>query len=111
VVAIPPLLAGLVLNILQPHLPLCIVGRFASLDAFAAHLPSLAPDLVLTGAPAADDDDGVIDILRLHPDCCVLALLGGGRSAALYRSGRPAFVLADLSADALVTVVKQALLF
>jgi hypothetical protein len=106
VVAIPPLLSGLALKILQPQLRLRIIGRFTSLDAFVARLPALLPDLVLTS-----DDAGITDILRVHPGCRVLALVHGGRSAALHRSGVPALVLTDFSAGELVNAVKEALLF
>jgi hypothetical protein len=41
----------------------------------------------------------------------VLALVHGGRSAALHRSGVPALVLTDFSAGELVNAVKEALLF
>jgi hypothetical protein len=105
VVTVAPLLAELVIGVLDPYVEIDVVGILDSRDELTAHLRRLAPDLVLLGLTGAETDASARPLLAALPTAEILVLAPTGRHAWLYEMRPHRTVLADLSVATLVKTV------
>jgi hypothetical protein len=102
VVTVSPLLASLVIELLQPTMSLQVVGELAIRDDLFGQLRALAPDLVLLGLHGVETDDLVLPLLTAVPSALFLVVAPNGQHAWLHELRPHRTELKDFSAAALV---------
>jgi hypothetical protein len=105
VVTVAPLLADLVIGVLDPYVEIDIIGTLDSRDGLTQHLRRLAPDLVLLGLTGTETDASARPLLAALPAAEILVLAPNGRHAWLHEMRAHRTVLADLSVATLVRTV------
>jgi chemotaxis response regulator CheB len=109
VVTVSPLLTELVTATLQPHLSLDIVEVVRTREQLTEKLRDVAPDLVILGLINAETDDCAKRMLAAAPLAQVLVLAADGQRAWLYEMRPRRTTVTDLSAFALLRVLKTRL--
>jgi DNA-binding NarL/FixJ family response regulator len=107
IVTTPPLLRTLIVDVLQPHVDIDVVGVLDSRDTLPDGLVGLAPDLVVLGLPGTEDDRSAVPLLRATPDAKVLAVTADGGGAWLYEMRPHRSAMASLSVSSLVRLLKR----
>jgi DNA-binding NarL/FixJ family response regulator len=105
VVTVSPLLAELLTSVLQPYLPLHVIGVLQTRDHLAEHLCKASPDLVLLGLIGTETDACARPLLRTLPSAEILVIAPDGRHAWLHDMRPHRTALTDLSVPSLIRVL------
>jgi hypothetical protein len=105
VVTVSPLLADIVTSVLQPYLPLNVIGVLQTRDRLADHLRETTPDLVLLGLVGAETDACARPFLAVLPSAAFLVLAPNGQHAWLHDMRPHRTTLTDFSLQSLVRVL------
>jgi len=84
VVTMSPLLADIVLNFLQSHLAVDVIGVLDDREELALRLAAIRPDLVLLGLLGSESDACARPLLALLPYARFLVLAPNGQHAWLH---------------------------
>jgi hypothetical protein len=107
VATVSPLLASLVIELLQPRIPLVVICELPTRDNLLEKLRALAPDLVLLGLHGPETDDVASPLLTALPTTLFLVVAPNGQHAWLHEFRRHRTELKDLSASALIEAVAE----
>ena len=100
------LLSGVVSGIVAGHAGLEIVGD-ASADDMLTAIDTLRPSVVLLGTDDAGCANGPLALLRArHPLLRVVAIDSNGRAAAAHEPGAAPRVVAEVSPDMLLQLLR-----
>lgn len=108
-VTVSPLLAGLIVGVLEPHLRLDIIGSLDSRDGVAEQLRELAPALVIVGLIDSETDACALPMLNVLPAAEILVLATNGQHAWVHEMRPHRIALPDLSAATLVRALLRRL--
>jgi DNA-binding NarL/FixJ family response regulator len=84
VVTMAPLLADIVLNLLQSHFAIDVIAVLGDREALAQRLADIRPDLVLLGLVESESDGCARPLLALLPYARILVLAPNGQHAWLH---------------------------
>lgn len=84
-VTIPPLLSGIIAEVVRDGICLKVVAQFAERNELAARLRAVAPEVVVVGLFPGEADDVGAFVLNLVPTAQVLVLSNDGRRGSLYQ--------------------------
>jgi DNA-binding NarL/FixJ family response regulator len=101
-VTLSPFLADLVASVLQPHLPLEVIGVLQTRESLPEKLRQLEPDLIVLGLESGEADSCARPLLAALPSAQILVLEQNGRHAWLYRMRPHRTALANVSMPSLI---------
>ena len=102
VVTLSPLLADLITSVLQPHLPLDVIGVAPTRERLAETLRELQPELVLLGLENGEKDSCARPLLAVLPSARILVLGKNGQDAWLYEMRPHRRALVHMSPSSLI---------
>jgi DNA-binding NarL/FixJ family response regulator len=105
-VTLPPRLADIIKQLVESQIRLDVVADFDKRALLREKLPEIAPDLVLVGLRSQETDRICRSLLRLLPMAKVIAFSSDARQAYLHEMRAQRAVLGDVSARALIEVIR-----
>ena len=104
-IAIPPILRDIVVELMVQRVTLEIVGEFDAHDELSERLQRLGPDLVLISLRGGGGDDIGAELAKLLPSARIIVFASDARDAFLYRAQRQRTALPDISPQTLIDAI------
>ena len=106
----PTLLSKVMVNLINHQPDMRVAGELADTTGLADAIRDMAADALILTAPASDDEARFCrELLASHPALTIVALSGEGKTACLYRNGRPPLRIANPSGDIVLNSIREAL--
>lgn len=105
-IEMPPMFSDLVVQAIADHIPLEIIGDLDRRRGLQAQRECLAPDLILRGLEAGEDERDVApQLLEIFPTAKVILFSSDRRHAYLHQMRPVRVLLTDFSPELLVQVI------